>query len=68
MKNIRVFYLKIFSFLEVKFSIYLKRGVFVMTYKMSFEISMQNAVGGVCIPPMHSNSIIFSKMKFHTTF
>ena len=31
-KNIRVFYLKIFSFFEVKFSIYLNRGVFVMTH------------------------------------
>ena len=30
MKNIRVFYLKIFSFLEVKFSIYLNRRAFVM--------------------------------------
>ena len=30
MKNIAVFYLKIFSFLEVKFSIYLNRRVFVM--------------------------------------
>ena len=30
MKNIRVFYLKKFSFLEVKFSIYLNRRVFVM--------------------------------------
>ena len=30
MKNIRVFYLKIFSFLEVNFSIYLNRRVFVM--------------------------------------
>ena len=30
MKNIRVFYLKIFSFLKVKFSIYLNRRVFVM--------------------------------------
>ena len=28
MKNIRVFYLKIFSFLEVKFSIYLNRRFF----------------------------------------
>ena len=33
MKNIRVFYLKIFSFLEVKFSVYLNRCVFVMTCK-----------------------------------
>ena len=30
MKNIRIFYLKIFSFLEVKFSTYLNRRVFVM--------------------------------------
>ena len=30
MKNIRVFYLKIFRFCEVKFSIYLNRRVFVM--------------------------------------
>ena len=30
MKNIRVFYLKIIQFLEVKFSIYLNRRVFVM--------------------------------------
>ena len=28
MKNIRIFYLNIFQFLEVKFSIYLKRQVF----------------------------------------
>ena len=30
MKNIRFFYLKIFNFLMVKFSIYLNRHVFVM--------------------------------------
>ena len=30
MKNIRIFYLKIFPFLVVKFSIYLNRRVFVM--------------------------------------
>ena len=30
MKNIRIFYLKIFLFLVVKFSIYLNRHVFVM--------------------------------------
>ena len=32
MKNIRVFYLNIFQFLEVKFSIYLNRRVFVMYF------------------------------------
>ena len=31
MKNIRVFYLKIFNFLEMKVSIYLNWRVFVMT-------------------------------------
>ena len=31
MKNIRIFYLEIFPFLVVKFSIYLNRRVFVMT-------------------------------------
>ena len=35
MKNIRVFYLKIFSFLEVKCSIYLNRCVFVMLHAES---------------------------------
>ena len=30
MKNIRIFYLKIFIFLVVKFSVYLNRHVFVM--------------------------------------
>ena len=30
MKNIRIFYLKIFIFLVVKFSVYLNRHVFIM--------------------------------------
>ena len=33
MKNIRIFYLEIFPFLAVKFSIYLNRRVFVMSSK-----------------------------------
>ena len=37
MKNIRVFYLNIFQFLEVKFSIYLKRRVFVMEESLSLD-------------------------------
>ena len=32
MKNIRIFYLEIFPFLVVKFSIYLNRRVFIMTF------------------------------------
>ena len=35
MKNIRVFYLNIFQFLEVKFSMYLNRRVFVISYDVS---------------------------------
>ena len=35
MKNIRVFYLKIFKFLDMKFSIYLNRHVFIMDKKDS---------------------------------
>ena len=33
MKNVRIFYLKIFLFLVVKFSIYLNRRVFVMIFE-----------------------------------
>ena len=39
MKNIRVFYLKIFSFLEVKFSIYFNRRVIVMDCQQNWEIT-----------------------------
>ena len=38
MKNIRIFYLKYFPFLLVKFSIYLNRGVFGMD-KMAYANS-----------------------------
>ena len=38
MKNIRIFYLKIFIFLVVKFSIYLKRRVFVVIEYEIFTI------------------------------
>ena len=37
MKNIRVFLSEKFQFLEVKFSIYLNRRVFVMMREYSFE-------------------------------
>ena len=39
MKNITVFYLKIFSVFEVKFSIDLNRHVFVMCYGQLIRIS-----------------------------
>ena len=35
MKNIRIFYRKMFQFLEVKFLVYLNRHVFVMWTHMS---------------------------------
>ena len=45
MKNIGVFYLKKFGFLEVKFSIYLNRRVFVMYIPddfSTFTVTIQN--------------------------
>ena len=39
MKNIRIFYLKIFIFLVVKVSVYLNRHVFVMDHKGTREHS-----------------------------
>ena len=46
MKNIRIFYMKIFPFLVVKFSIYLNRHVFVMTYDKNLPgaISLLNSL------------------------
>ena len=38
MKNIRVFVSENFQFLEVKFSIYLNRRVFVMLYNRCFQV------------------------------
>ena len=40
MKNITVFYLKFFSFLDVKFSIYLNRRVFVMDSNADNQINV----------------------------
>ena len=37
MKNIRIFYVKIFFFLVVKFSVYLNRYVFVMESHISIR-------------------------------
>ena len=42
MKNITVFYLKIFNFLEEKFSLYLNRRVFVMGLEIEIESAMVN--------------------------
>ena len=42
MKNIRVFYLKKFSFLEVKLSIYLNRRVFVMQFSASQVVDINS--------------------------
>ena len=56
MKNIRVFYLKIFHFLEVKFSIYLNRHVFVMQKVFIFSISPQQPWYGSSVEASHSGA------------
>ena len=52
MKNVGDFYLKIFSFLEVNFSIYLNRRVFLMEIFFSapkFSHAHFQYVCGVCV-------------------
>ena len=52
MKNIIVFYLKIFNFLEVKVSIYLSRRVFVMSFLSHYEIvpiAQENSCLGILL-------------------
>ena len=44
MKNIRFFYLKFFSILEMKFSIYLNRCVFVMVVFFAVTLFRINAI------------------------
>ena len=44
MKNIRIFYLKIFLVLVVKFSVYLNRRVCVMKSNVIFEYSEKDNV------------------------
>ena len=41
MKNIRIFYLKIFFVLVVKFSVYLNRRVFVILVRISADDSLK---------------------------
>ena len=48
MKNIRVFILKIFSFVEVKCSIYLNRHVFIMTKTLWVLIGTSNEGHNTC--------------------
>ena len=55
MKNIRVFYLKIFNFLVVKFSVHLNRHVFVMGSLVCFEVLLVKA------PYFSKTDILFSK-------
>ena len=44
MKNIRVFVSENFQFLEVKFSIYFNRRVFVMSEKLTFIVGISEAM------------------------
>ena len=49
MKNIRVVFSENFRFLEVKFSIYLNRRVFLMIWKMFFDLLDNNGMLSVLI-------------------
>ena len=49
MKNIRVFLSENFQFLEVKFSIYLNRHVFVMRRRRSSGLTTHQSITVVCI-------------------
>ena len=42
MKNIRFFYLKMFSFFRVKFSIYLNRRIFIMWCREIMSVGQNN--------------------------
>ena len=48
MKYIRIFYLKIFSFLVIKFSVYLNRRVFVMLIAEVDEAEQQCPIALRC--------------------
>ena len=76
MKNIRVFVSEIFQFLEVKFSIYLKRRVFVMcaswlchfldmlTYYITYTLNGQTRYSLSChLQAKHNVSLVVSKLK-----
>ena len=74
MKNIRVFYLKFFSFLELKFSIYLNRRVFVMIIwsiscvipeKDTFTIYCHGGHLGCCFIVIFTTSKLVSNKMFH---
>ena len=52
MKNIRIFYLKIFLFLVAKFSIYLNKRVFVMRLQEPFGFFYHSACENACFAVM----------------
>ena len=64
MKNIRLLYLKKFSFLVVKFSIYLKRRVFVMRTHIEFNLYHslgkfgRRKIGDICLFFGLNNSLL----------
>ena len=63
MKNIGDFYLKIFSFLEVKLSIYLNRRVFVMRWEL-YSAADPSKIFRVCInAKMKSTPVLKLKMR-----
>ena len=58
MKNIRVFLSEIFQFLEMKFSIYLNRRVFVMTTKLDHTNSAHKNVYRIRQPIINFLSVV----------
>ena len=65
MKNIGDFYLKIFSFLEIKFSIYLNRRVFVMVFVFEFGYPTYEASDNNVDTHMYVAAFKFSLAKLY---
>ena len=61
MKNIRIFYLKIF--ILVKFSLYLNRRVFIMTDKRAFHIQSWEKTYIKSMKPLLFDIFVRSKMR-----
>ena len=66
MKNIGDFYLKIFSFLEVKFSIYLNRRVFVMHTKwLQYLCILLNIYSRLSLSRIPRDSLKYFEITVH---
>ena len=71
MKNIRLFYLKIFSFWKSKFSVYLNRHVFVMGLKYLTLVSSEYILHSISFDSnehthTHMHACMHAHMHAHT--